>query len=215
MSNDISVDCETLAIAFDAPVIAIGARAFDRTTGKLGAKFYIEIELASAIKSGRVNGGTIAWWITKSPRAKTLFDEEREKTKSSLATALVEFSHWCIGQGKDTNQQSGQLFAWGNGASQDITWLEHAYTVGGHGLAIPWIFRNARDLRTIVDAATDISGFNDNSVNFVGTEHNAVDDATHQAKLISAAYKALMEYNPKQRQAAALKTITKDDDDEL
>jgi exodeoxyribonuclease VIII len=191
MSNDISIDCETLGKMFDAPVIAIGARAFDRMTGKLGAKFYIEIELASAIKTGRVDGSTIGWWIMQSPRAKVIFDPDRESKKSSMATALVEFSHWCIGQGKDTNQQSGVLHAWSNGAAQDITWLEHAYTVGGHGLTIPWQYNMSRDLRTIEKAATDIAGFDRATVKPVGVEHNAVDDATYQANIIIAAYKAL------------------------
>lgn len=191
MSNDISIDNETLGKAYDAPVIAIGARAFDRTTGKLGAKFYIEIALDSAIKSGRVDGSTVAWWINQSPRAKKIFETPDEK-KVSLATALVEFAHWARGQGKDSNQASGVLYAWGNGSTQDITWLEHAYTVGGHGLTIPWTFNCSRDMRTIVDIATAIAGFDKSEVKAVGVAHNAIDDATYQANVISAAYASLM-----------------------
>lgn len=217
MSNDISIGCETLGKAYDAPVIAIGARAFDRTTGKFNAKFYIEIALDSAIKSGRVDGSTIAWWITQSPRAKKIFETPDEK-KASLATALVELSHWSRGQGKDSNQQSGVLYAWGNGSTQDITWLEHAYTVGGHGLTVPWAYDNSRDLRTIVDIATAIAGFDKASVKSVGDAHNAIDDATYQANVISAAYSALMKgrttlkADKVQEQLAARKITTEDDE---
>jgi hypothetical protein len=221
MSNDISIDCETLSKYFDAPVIAIGARAFDRTTGKIGAKFYMEVELSSAIKSGRVDGSTIAWWITQSDRAKKIFETPDSK-KSSLATVLVEFAHWARGQGKDSNQQSGTLYAWGNGSTQDITWLEHAYTVGGHGLTVPWDYNNSRDLRTIEDVATAIAGFDRSTVKEVGVAHNAVDDATYQANVISAAYAALMKLrghsglhvlaNKVQEQLAARKPATEDDE---
>lgn len=218
--KDISIDCETLSEKFDAPVIAIGAVAFDRKTGKLTegkkpvASFYKEVELQSAIKSGRVSGSTIAWWITQSDRAKKIFDQESEKNKSSLATVLVEFSHWY----RDA-ADSGAV-AWTNGPSQDITWLEHAYTVGGHGLTIPWRFNMVRDMRTIVDLATDLTGFDRNTVEFKGVEHNAKDDALYQARIIIAAYAALKagrnSVQADKVQAALSKAKpTPEDDDEL
>lgn len=204
--NDISVDCETLGTAYDAPVIAIGARAFDRSTGKLYNTFYKEVMLSSAIKSGRVDGGTVSWWITQSPRAKAIFgDAKYEAAKLSLASVLVEFSQWCRGEGKGSNDRSGPLFVWANGPSQDITWLEHAYTVGGHGLTIPWRHDHARCLRTVVEPATLFAGFDKSKVKNVGVAHNAVDDATYQANVISAAWKALA--------GKAVKPPVEDDDE--
>lgn len=183
-TNDFSIDCEGLGRAYDAPIIAIGAVAFNRTTGKLGATFYEEIAIDSAIRSGRVDGQTVAWWITQSSRAKSIFSTPDEK-KGSLATVLEKFSSWMRNAGK------GVPRAWFNGIAQDGAWLEHAYTVGGHGLTCPWHYNNSRDLRVIVELAEDIAGFDRSTVKSVGVDHNAIDDATYQANVISAAYKAL------------------------
>lgn len=181
---NVSADCESLGKAFDAPIIAIGAIAFDITTGKPTSKpFYKEVELSSAIKSGRVDGSTVAWWITQSKRAKKIFETPDEK-KSSLATVLVEFSQWyrVVAPG---------AAPWTRGLHQDVTWLEHAFTVGSHGLTIPWRYDAPRDVRTIIDLATDLFGFDESSVPEVGVAHNAVDDAVYQANVISAAYAAM------------------------
>lgn len=182
MSNDISIDCETLGKDYDAPVIAIGARAFNKETGKLGNKFYAEVEIASALKIGRVDGSTIAWWIGQSTRAKALF-ERPDKDKKSMPTALVEFMHWMILPHND-----GPITPWGNGIGQDIVWLERCFARGGYGLTCPWKYDSPRDLRTIVNAATEFNGFDKAKIATVGVEHNAVDDATYQANVISAAW---------------------------
>lgn len=182
--NDISLDTESLSVHYDAPLISIGAVAFDRTTGKLGPTFYVEIALDSALKSGRVLSSTLAWWINQSPRAKEIFATPDDK-KPSLATALLSFGDWCRSVGK------GVPRVWAKGPAQDITWIEHAMTVGGHGLAVPWHHSNVRDVRTIVELAEETTDFNAHTVADVGTAHNALDDAMYQANMISAAYAAL------------------------
>lgn len=47
-----------------------------------------------------------------------------------------------------------------------------------------------RDMRTIVDVAKS-ANFDSKSIAFEGTKHNALDDAKHQARVISAAYQHL------------------------
>lgn len=182
--NDVSADCESLGTAYDAPIVAIGAIAFDRTTGKLGQQFYREIELQSAINSGRVSASTLRWWISKSPRAKDVFAIKADQ--ASLATVLMDFSNWCRSVGK------GVPRVWARGPSQDITWIEHAMTVGGHGISPPWHYNNVRDVRTICELALELADFNsDSQVKPVGEAHNAVDDAVYQANVVSACYNAL------------------------
>lgn len=183
--EDISIDCETLGNRFDAPVIAIGARVFDRRTGKLGKKLYTEVSIDSALKVSKPSASTIAWWIGKSPRAKALF-ERPDTEKPSLATALLELNHFI-------RDEVGLMKArpWGNGATADITWLEHAFAMGGHGLTLPWDFRKIRDMRTIVDLAEDLTDWEQSSVKEVGVSHKADDDATYQANVISSCYAAL------------------------
>lgn len=201
--NDFAIDCESLGTEFDAPLVAIGAVNFDRTTGKLGSTFYREIELSSSLKSGRVGADTLRWWIKQSERAKVIFG--RNADQAALATVLLDFSSWMRGAGK------GVPRVWANGPSNDVTWIEHAMTVGGHGLTPPWHFTNVRDDRTIRELAEEIAGFDRSTIKDVGEHHNALDDAIYQANVICACYKAL------QVGRVAKKAVTPvvEDDDEL
>ena len=78
-----------------------------------------------------------------------------------------------------------KVFVWGNGSSFDIAILEYWYNK--LGLCIPWNFWNVRDLRTIVEVA----GIDKRSIPFEGEQHNALDDAKHEAKILLACYEAL------------------------
>jgi hypothetical protein len=192
-TNDISVDCETLSTYHDAPIISIGAVRFDRTTGKLGATFYEEIDIESAMKHGRPSADTVAWWITQGHKAKDIF--RSNEGKFSLATVLHNFATWC-------RSGPGVPRMWAKGPAEDIAWLKHAYEVGGHGLTIPWHYSNVRDVRGIIELAEELRGFTAKWSVDGGTEHNALDDAKHQANVISAAYAALRTYvSPKLQKA--------------
>lgn len=182
--NDFSIDLETLGVDFDAPVIAIGAVAFDRTTGKTGPTFYEEVQLTSAIKTGRVDGATIAWWINQSPRAKMIFARP-DSEKKALSNVLYDFMSWLRTVGKGTPQ------VWAKGPAEDITWLKHALVHGSVGLYPAWGHSNVYDLRTIILLAQELAGFEQTSVPQVGTAHNALDDAIYQAHVVCAAYKSL------------------------
>ncbi len=201
-TNDISCDVETLSTYHDAPIISIGAVRFDRTTGKLGATFYEEIDIESAMKHGRPSADTITWWIMNGHKAKDIFRNSSEG-KFSLATVLHNFATWCRGV-------DGTPRMWAKGPAEDIAWLKHAYEVGGHGLTIPWHYSNVRDVRGIIELAEELAGFDLHSVAQVGTSHNALDDAKYQANVISAAYAAL-----RSTKVALKQFITKPVDDEL
>lgn len=194
--NDFSIDLETLGRRYSAAIISIGVQQFDRDTGKMGATFYEEIDLDSALKSGTLNGDTILFWMQQNRAAQRVFHTPPEK-KVGLATALDHLTSWMRGL-------SVAPRVWGNGATFDITILEHAYDVGCVGLREPWHFRNVRDMRTLLE----VSPISWDAIKFVGTPHHALHDATHQAKVISAAW----------RQSAALrktKPTTTTEDEEL
>lgn len=171
--NDFSIDNESLGVRWDAPVIAIGCQQFDCNTGKLGDTFYRVIDVNSALRSGRADGETIKWWMRQNDAARQLFQDQ---TSVSLATALEALATWMRGKG-------GAPRVWGNGATADITWLEHAYDTGCVGLKEAWHYTNIRDMRTLMEDAQ----FDPHSIPFVGVKHNALHDATHQAKAIAAA----------------------------
>lgn len=176
-SNDFSVDLETLGTRYNAAILSIGVVQFDINTGTLGAEFYREIDIDSAIKAGRVTGSTLAWWARQAEAAKRVFGE---KDKTPLAVALDEMRAWMLKNSTDPRP-------WGNGASFDITILEHAYDNGAVGLKEPWRYTKVRDMRTIMDYADAAT-----QPKRSGTHHNALDDARHQALCIAAVHRSIV-----------------------
>lgn len=179
--NDISIDLETLSTRHDAAILSIGAATFDRSTGEIGEQMYAEVEINEAMAHGHVSGSTLEWWMQQSDKARALFAPPQAKrllggscgALDQLALLVVKYPGARV---------------WGNGATFDITILEHAFTKTG--LAIPWKFYDVRDMRTIVDAAAAL-GFVKRSIPFQGVEHNAIDDAIHQARVISACWQTV------------------------
>lgn len=203
-----SIDLETLDVRPTAAIIAIGAVQFDRDTAKIGIKHYAEITFDSAIKAGTVSGGTLAWWAEQSERARRVFGKQEKKTP--LACALEELSTLM-------RSKSTAPIVWGNGASFDISILEHAYHNGAHGLAVPWDYTNIRDMRTLVDMADHLGMREEDWPERSGTHHNAVDDAEHQARVISACWNVVTRdpgATKKQMVSPPAKPVTTPDDDE-
>lgn len=184
--QDFSIDLETLGTRYNAPIISIGVQQFDTASGRLGDTFYREIDFDSAIKAGRPSGSTIQWWMQQSDKARRIFSD---KNKQPLSVALDELSQWM-------KKCHANPVVWGNGIQSDITILEHAYDAGAVGQREPWQFRNVRDMRTICDL---VALSDDEWPARIGTHHNALDDATHQANCIAVAYQKI------QRGLAALK----------
>jgi exodeoxyribonuclease VIII len=192
--NDFSIDLETLGTRCTAPILSIGVQQFDIDTGKLGATLYSEVDIDSAIRAGRVQADTLAWWVTQNKNAQRVFAHNDQKMH--LATALAELTTWMRGK-------SMAPAVWGNGATFDIAILEYAYDHGAVGLKEPWHFMKVRDLRTLIDTAQRLADFDKSTVLKVGVSHNALDDATYQAKLASAAWAALRKTAPVAKKAAA------------
>lgn len=66
---DVMVDLETAGTGPDAAILAIGAVAFDRDTGRLGPTFYTTINLASAVATGgQIEPATFTWWLQQDIR---------------------------------------------------------------------------------------------------------------------------------------------------
>ena len=213
-----SIDLETLGVRSSAAILSIGCQQFDADSGKLGATFYKEIEIDSALRVGSVNGDTLSWWVTQSKEAQRVFVRSNEKM--ALPTALLEFTTWM-------RTNSFAPIVWGNGATFDISILEHAYDHGCVGLKEAWHFTNIRDMRTLVDVAA----FDKNNWPFPkdAVAHNALNDATRQAQIISAAWQKvrkglgltkaevkrqeLSEFEMKARTAKPLAPIVPEDDE--
>lgn len=172
--NDWSIDLETLDNKPTSAILSIGMVQFDRDTGQLGAKHYVEIDLDSAIAHGTVSASTLAWWMRQNEKAKRVFAEHDKRLP--LYEALRDTAALIRSKGAGAR-------VWGNGSNFDISILEHAFCRAGNGLALPWAHWNIRDMRTTLDDANLLL----EGIPRVGVHHNALDDAIFQGTVISLA----------------------------
>lgn len=171
MIDHVMIDLETLDDAPTAAIIAIGAVRFDPETSHLASGLYYRVDWESAMERGTVSASAIKWWMKQSKAARL----EVIKPGMSLDAALEKLANFV-----DVDDR-----VWGNGATYDVSILEHAY---GHGNA-PWEFWNVRDVRTVVDLAHHI-GISKPRIDDEDA-HHALKDAEHQAKYVSEMWQAL------------------------
>jgi hypothetical protein len=177
--TDISIDLETLGNRSDAPILSIGATAFNRHTGKLSATYYTLVDMDDALRHGRIRASTLKWWMQQDDAARTyVFGSKPNLEPVSLYEALRGLNDY-------VRAQPANVCVWGNGSSFDISILEHAFDsvadTSHLGFGEEWKFWSVRDMRTIVDAADLGKG----AIPFEGTAHHAGDDSRHQAKVIA------------------------------
>ncbi|EFD4950825.1 exonuclease [Escherichia coli] len=170
------IDLETMGTNTNAPIVVIGAVFFDPQTGEIGPVFYIVISLTDAMNTGAVpDGGTIEWWLKQSSEARAAILTDQVKLKD----ALSQFRDFI-------NEYSDEKFVqvWGNGATFDNAILRTSYE--RLDIPCPWRYHNDRDVRTIVELGKTIDFDARTVIPFEGVRHNALDDARHQAKYVTA-----------------------------
>nr|WP_149451205.1 exonuclease [Escherichia albertii] len=179
MQRHLMIDLETMGKNPDATIISIGAIFFDPQTGDMGPEFSKAIDLETA--GGIIDRQTIKWWLKQSREAQSaiLTDE------IPLDDALLQLREFIA-------ENSCEFFVqvWGNGASFDNVILRRSYE--RQGLPCPWRYCNDRDVRTIVELGNSIGFDVRMAIPFEGVPHNALDDARHQAKQVSAIWQKLI-----------------------
>ncbi|HAV9127668.1 TPA: exonuclease [Escherichia coli] len=176
------IDLETMGTNTNAPIVVIGAVFFAPQTGEIGPVFYIVISLTDAMNTGAVpDGGTIEWWLKQSSEARAAILTDQVKLKDALSR-FREF----------INEYSDEKFVqvWGNGATFDNAILRTSYE--RLDIPCPWRYHNDRDVRTIVELGKTIDFDARTVIPFEGVRHNALDDARHQAKYVTATIQKLI-----------------------
>lgn len=181
----VMVDLETMGKKSDAPIVSIGAVIFDPETGFLGETFYKVVSLESAVSWGaEIDPSTVIWWMKQSSEARS---EIANDNAIQLDDALLQFSEFVfenIPGGCETAQ------IWGNGATFDNTVLRSSFERAC--LECPWDYRNDRDVRTMVELGKAIGFDAKTSIPFECERHNALADAQHQARYVSAIWQRLI-----------------------
>lgn len=182
--SHLMLDLETMGNKALAPIVSIGAVFFDPATGETGGEFYQVISLESSMYFGaKPDAGTILWWLKQSPEARSaiLVDDA-----VGLVEALENFDGF-VADNAANGSASVQL--WGNGSSFDCTILESAFELADTPFPIKhW---NFRDVRTVVELGKAVGLNARYEIAFEGDQHNALDDAHHQVKYVSAIWQRL------------------------
>jgi len=170
------IDIETMGTTPGAAILSIGAVMFG--PAGLGETFYAPVLLESCVCVGlTIEPGSATWWMRQSDEARAA---AFRTDAAPLWKVLGDFYDWFIAQ--------RAKYPWCHGATFDIPLLDAAFRACN--LAAPWEFWNVRDTRTLYDLAgvkVDREG---------GTNHNALDDATNQAKAAVEAMRILRERTP-------------------
>ncbi|HHH7625170.1 3'-5' exoribonuclease [Escherichia coli] len=177
--NHLSVDLETMGTNPDAPINSIGGKFFDPETGEMGPEFSKTIDAKTG--GGTVDISTIEWWLVQSSEARSAI----LVNQIPLDDALLQFREFI-------SEHSDEKFVqvWGNGATFDNAILRRSYE--RQGIPCPWRYCNDRDVRTIVELGKTIGFDARTAIPFEGVPHNALDDARHQAKYVSAIWQKLI-----------------------
>lgn len=178
------VDMETMGNSPDAPIVSIGAVFFDPSTGNTGAEFYRVVSLESSMSFGmKPDASMIQWWLKQSPEARSAILVDEAMGLLETLELLADF----IAENAANGSHTVQL--WGNGCSFDNVILRRAYALTDTPFAVP--FWNDRDVRTMVELGKSV-GINPRyDIPFEGDMHNALSDARHQVKYVSAIWQRL------------------------
>lgn len=170
------MDLETLGSAPGCPILSIGIVEFVPETIRQGLDawraslntFKVNISLESCMAAGlTMSAQTIKWWMFQPEAARRdAFDSAADEISLLEACQAAAF---VIDDMKDVR-------VWCHGAPFDVPILGAA--MRAVGVKEPWNFRKVRDTRTIFEIA---------GIEYSGTYHEPVLDATAQAEAVSHA----------------------------
>jgi len=169
MTERVMIDIETLGREPGCVIVSIGACQFG--SDGVGEEFFVEVSPTSAQAYGlEVDAETLEWWLSQGEAAR-----EQLLGGEDLDAALTEFAEWL----------PSDVEVWANSPSFDCEILTAGFEAVGQ--SVPWRFYHERDVRTVknLDIAPDIEQD--------GIEHDALDDAIYQARLVGATLREIGE----------------------
>jgi exodeoxyribonuclease VIII len=162
----IMIDLETMGTRPSAPIVSIGAVAFD--AAGVHRVFHHPVKLDTAVAAGGIiDADTVMWWMAQSDEARAALTTD---TALALDFVLGEFAVWIA-----EHDVEG---VWGNGASFDNVLLAESYK--RLDMQTPWPFWKDKCYRTAKGMYPEVKMVRS------GTHHNALDDARSQAQHLIA-----------------------------
>lgn len=183
------IDIETLGTRPGAPVLSIGVVWFDPEANGWVPRhkgFYVRInfeDVCTVMKDG-IDPSTIAWWLAQSDAARE--ELTREKGTVPIKAGLEALSSFLLHHSECP--ETKDIYVWGNDDVFDIGLLNAAYDAVG--VQVPWRYNRPQNVRTVVWMADVLCGMKRPKMT-EGTEHNALDDARHQAEYVTDMVRAI------------------------
>lgn len=165
--RNVMVDIESLDTRSGGLVVAIGACVFDMNG--VHDKMYSAIDVLESLFEGfTVHPDTIAWWKNQSPEAKNFI-----RNGHPPGVVYQQLSNFI--------RKNDQV--WAKGPDFDLKLLDAGYDK--LGIRVPWSFRNARCVRTVLDLGKKLGLSN---IDREGVKHFALGDAIYQAEQVIEVY---------------------------
>jgi hypothetical protein len=180
MRKDIMVDIETLGKDTGASVFQISAMTFNKDTGEIYNEFN-KLGAIGSYKELNVDGDTLLWWLntnkellTNLLNSGTLFENE----------LISEFLYFLT---KESSGNNSDLYLWGNGILFDNVKIKDMCKK--YDYLYPIYYRNDRDVRTLLELASEVSGKSEDEIKQLVTnedeiKHDALDDVRYQVRLV-------------------------------
>ena len=152
---NIMVDLETLSTEENPTVFQIAACSFDIETGEI-LSFFEKTADISCSSQLNVSGSTLKWWLNTN---KELLADLVNKGNGSEEDMFKAFHSWLYTLVPQVPTDNGfkNIYLWGNGILFDNRIIQQKFK--SFGLCHPILYRNDRDVRTIVDLALPLSGY--------------------------------------------------------
>jgi len=184
----VMIDIEALGTGVDSVIASIGAVQFNPKTGHVSDKgFEVLLSVEDGCKLGfKMDCDTVEWWQGKSDEARKQLDGD-----VLVRSGILQLMSWLNGL-----CPKGDLQVWGNGPGFDLALLGYHFERMDYDL--PWEFWNERCVRTMVEIGRANGIDPKKTIEFVGVEHSALDDAKHQARYVSEIWQALGLANQKE-----------------
>lgn len=187
----VMLDLETLGTGAYAPVLQIGAVAFDLFAGAV----YVDHGLKVAIEPGegtRMDVSTFAWWLRQGDDTRMAIIEALSGKLCTEADAVVALESWV----EDITHKEGWPKVhgvWANGQDFDLGLLREMYKRSGmYGGQPKWPYNAARDTRTAFFCHGRLSRYGTAPLYKPeatdGVAHDALADAIYQAEQLCALF---------------------------
>lgn len=197
-ATHIELDLETLGLEHGSMVVSVGAVVFDperpelEPGGDLG-QFHEFLLLDDQKKAGlSIDPATVMWWMGQEDAARLDIVDGYHRNTLPVHIALSMLSEWMEQVSGEALEPGKPLTVkvWGNGANFDPPMLREVYR--RFGINCPWAWYNERCHRSVCKAYRELlwltaEGTGDEP-QFQGTQHNALEDALHQARVLTYLY---------------------------